>query len=264
MQFKCFSNRLYKSLLNNTKCLTPYIMAGEHNLNTNLFQLQSLSKLCDIIEVGIPFSNPVADGKTIQSSSQKSLANNTKVNDVFSLVHNFRKINDKTSIILMTYFNIVYKNGIENFAKKCCDNGVDGIIICDLPLEELLDIITIFNKYSIDVISLVTNLTSKQRMIKISQQSSGFVYFVSVLGVTGTKKPSIEDIKNKIEDLNEIFKIPKFIGFGIDTPNLAKTMYSAFDGIIIGSYFINFFNNNCLNKINCYQIFEEEVKKFVF
>ena len=257
-------NKRLKLLQNlQNKMLIPYIMAGEHDKQTTLNQLQSLAKYCSVIEVGIPFSNPVADGKIIQRSSIRSLKNKTKISDVFSIVDNFRKTNDKTAIVLMGYFNIVHKFGVENFAAKCKQSGVDGIIICDLPIEESTNIVKAFNDNQVDVIQLVTNLTDKVRMQQISQVASGFVYFVSVLGVTGSKEPNVSDISNAIQNLNSCFNLPKVVGFGIKTPQMADTMYKHFDGIVIGSHFIDFFDKNCFSKSDCYAIFESEIAKFV-
>ena len=267
--YKSYSTRIKKAFTTNNheqyrKNFIPYIMCGEYSLDTTIMQMESIAKYCKIIELGIPFSNPVADGQIIQESSKKSLQNKTKLQDVFNVIKSFRETNQETAIILMGYYNIIYSFGVERFADKMNKIGVDGLIICDLPFEESKFIYKTFNNYNIDLIQLVTNLTSKERMINISKISSGFVYFVGIAGVTGSKQMQISSIQEKLSEIRNIFNIPNVVGFGIDNQKTAQEIYKISDGVVVGSYLIDFFNKNCINQKDCYQIFENKLKSFVF
>ncbi len=222
---------------NNEKALIGYFMAGEFsNEQTLKIMHEGVASGLDIIELGFPFSDPTADGGTIQISAQKSLKNGTKLEDVFALVEEFRKNDSQTPIILMGYFNIIFQYGEAEFLKKCSQIGVDGIICVDLPIEESLSFETIAKNLNICVIQIVSFLTNKERFLEIQARASGFIYLVSTLGTTGQSLPMVERIGNYIQENKP--KLPIFVGFGVSSPEIAASVSKHANGVIVGSYFI--------------------------
>ncbi len=221
----------------NKKSLVGYFMAGEFsNEQTLKIMHEGVASGLDIIELGFPFSDPTADGGTIQISAQISLKNGTKLEDVFTLVQDFRKNDSQTPIILMGYFNIIFQYGEAEFLKKCSEIGVDGIICVDLPIEESLEFEAMANELNICIIQIVSFLTNKARFLQIQARARGFIYLVSTLGTTGQTLPMVERIANYIQENQP--KLPIFAGFGISSPEIAASVSKHVDGIIIGSYFI--------------------------
>lgn len=219
------------------KVLAGYFMAGEFGIDETLeIMHESVSSGLDVIELGFPFSDPTADGETIQQSAKTALANGTTMESVFSIVAKFRKENQTTPIILMGYFNIAFQYGLENFAKQCKECGIDGLIIVDLPIEESSPFETILQKYNVFLIQIVSFLTSKERFAEVQFRAKGFIYLVSTFGVTGKAKPMLD----RIQEYTSVVKpsIPLFVGFGIDSPQTAREISQHCDGIIIGSHFI--------------------------
>ncbi len=225
------------------KSLVGYFMAGEFSQSQTLKILhEGVASGLDIIELGFPFSDPTADGGTIQISAQKSLKNGTKLEDVFALVEAFRKNDANTPIILMGYFNIIFQYGEEAFLEKCSQIGVDGIICVDLPLEESLQFETKANSLNICVIQIVSFLTNKERFLQIQARARGFIYLVSTLGTTGQSLPMVQRIENYIHEMQPT--LPIFVGFGVSSPEVASTVAKHANGVIIGSYFIQSARND--------------------
>jgi tryptophan synthase alpha chain len=222
---------------NNEKSLVGYFMAGEFsNEQTLKIMHEGVASGLDIIELGFPFSDPTADGGTIQVSAQKSLKNGTKLEDVFTLVAEFRTNDSQTPIILMGYFNIIFQYGEAEFLKKCSEIGVDGIICVDLPIEESSEFEAIANKLNICVIQIVSFLTNKERFAQIQARARGFIYLVSTLGTTGQSLPMVERIASYIQENKPT--LPIFVGFGVSSPEIAASVSKHANGVIIGSYFI--------------------------
>lgn len=227
----------------NKKAFVGYIMAGEFGIpQTVEIMNEGVKAGLDILELGFPFSDPTAEGEIIQESARKAIENGTKMNDVFNIVADFRKNNQETPIILMGYFNIVFKYGEENFLKKCQEVGVDGLIIVDFPIEESLYFEQMAEKYGVFVIQIVSFLTNVERFNQIQARAKGFIYLVSTLGVTGKQKPMLERIASYIEHIKP--KLPIFVGFGINSPESAKEISQYCDGIIVGSYLIKSLRDN--------------------
>ncbi len=225
------------------KALVGYFMAGEFpHAQTLKIMHESTASGLDIIELGFPFSDPTADGGTIQVSARESLKNGTKIADVFALAKEFRQENQHTPLILMGYFNIVFQYGEENFLKKCSECGIDGLIIVDLPIEESLYFEKIAEKYNIFIIQIVSFLTDEERFLKIQARAKGFIYLVSTLGVTGQTLPMIHRIEQYISSMHS--KLPIFVGFGISSPEIAKSVAQYSSGVIVGSYFIQSARND--------------------
>ncbi len=211
-----------------------FLTVGDPNLEKSLEFILEMDKAgCDLIEIGIPFSDPMAEGVVIQEANVRALKNNVTTDDVFELIEKVREKSD-IPLVFLTYINPVFFYGYEKFFKKCQDLGVDGIISPDIPFEEKDEIEPFAKKYGVDVISLIAP-TSKQRIQKIAAEASGFIYVVSSLGVTGMRSEIKTDLKAIIEDIREVTDIPVAVGFGINTPQQAENISKYSDGVIVGS-----------------------------
>ena len=189
----------------------------------------------DFIEIGLPFSDPMADGPLIQHSSQIAIKQNTSVEDCFKIVREIRKKNNNIPIVLMGYYNPIHYYGNLKFIKNSVSSGIDGLIIVDLPMEEDEEFYNLSYKNNLPLIRLVTPTTDEIRLKKILKNACCFVYYVSVTGITGTKSASVKDVKNKINIIKKITDLPVIVGFGIKNSIDAKKMSSISDGIVIGS-----------------------------
>ena len=198
----------------------------------------------DILELGIPFSDPVADGPVIQKADDRALAAGTTPSLIFEIVREIRTFSE-VPIVFLTYYNIVYRRGIKRFYKEARDAGADGILIADMPVEESDEVCNAAAQYGIDPIFLITRTTSDERIRKIAVKARGYLYLVSVLGVTGvrdTVESGAIDLLNRVRKYTEI---PLALGFGISTPDQAKTCASAgADGVIVGSAIVAIVERN--------------------
>ena len=222
------------------KAFGVFLTAGYPSLeySKDIFK-KVLDAEIDFIEIGLPFSDPMADGPLIQHSSQIAIEQNTSVEECFKLVKEIRKINNDIPIILMGYYNPIHYYGNLRFVKKAVLSGIDGLIIVDLPMEEDEEFYNLSYKNNLPLIRLVTPTTDEERLKKILKNACGFVYYVSVTGITGTKSASVNDVKNKIKVIKKITKLPVIAGFGIKNSVDAKKMSSISDGIVIGSSLVN-------------------------
>ena len=222
------------------KAFGVFLTAGYPSLeySKDIFK-KILDAKVDFIEIGLPFSDPMADGPLIQHSSQIAIEQNTSVEECFKLVKEIRKINNDIPIILMGYYNPIHYYGNLKFIKKAVLSGIDGLIIVDLPMEEDEEFYNLSYKNNLPLIRLVTPTTDEERLKKILKNAHGFVYYVSVTGITGTKSASVNDVKNKIKVIKKITTLPVVVGFGIKNSVDAKKMSSISDGIVIGSSLVN-------------------------
>lgn len=222
------------------KAFGVFLTAGYPSLeySKDIFK-KILDAEVDFIEIGLPFSDPMADGPLIQHSSQIAIEQNTSVEECFKLVKEIRKINNEIPIILMGYYNPIHYYGNLKFIKKAVLSGIDGLIIVDLPMEEDEEFYNLSYKNNLPLIRLVTPTTDEERLKKILKNACGFVYYVSVTGITGTKSASVNDVKNKIKVIKKITNLPVIAGFGIKNSVDAKKMSSISDGIVIGSSLVN-------------------------
>ena len=222
------------------KAFGVFLTAGYPSLeySKDIFK-KILDAKVDFIEIGLPFSDPMADGPLIQHSSQIAIEQNTSVEECFKLVKEIRKINNDIPIILMGYYNPIHYYGNLKFIKKAVLSGIDGLIIVDLPMEEDEEFYNLSYKNNLPLIRLVTPTTDEERLKKILKKAHGFVYYVSVTGITGTKSASLNDVKNKIKVIKKITNLPVIAGFGIKNSVDAKKMSSISDGIVIGSSLVN-------------------------
>ena len=233
-------NRIQKTFdkLNryNKKALGIFVTAGDPNFESSLRLITNLpDNGADFIEIGMPFSDPMADGPSIQLSSQRALKSGMNLNRCLSIIKIFREKNNYTPIILMGYYNPIYKFGKEKFIKKCIELGVDALIIVDLPPEEDDEFYFEAEKNNLSMIRLVTPTTDEKRLKKILLNATGFVYYVSITGITGTQAPDIQNVHDNIIKIKQATDLPIIIGFGIRSPGQATLMSEVSDGIVIGS-----------------------------
>jgi len=230
------------------KGFVAYIMACDPNEKVTAELLEKLPAAgVDLIELGMPFSDPMAEGPTIQRAAERALKNVSDINKVLQLVKNFRKKDTTTPIVLMGYYNPVFVYGCEVFCKTAAAAGVDGAIIVDLPPEEENEFTKFSVKNDIDLIKLTTPTTDAVRAKKILKNASGFVYYISVTGVTGVKVAVAKQVGTAVKALKKNTDMPICIGFGIKTPETAKELSKLADGIVIGSAFINILEKNLKN-----------------
>ena len=222
----------------NNECKTaliPYIMAGDPTLQATKKYVLDLEKSgADIIELGVPFSDPLADGPTIQRASERSLKHGTTLSKVLELVQEIRK-KSEIPLVLMTYYNPVFKYGVELFIKRAVRAGIDGVIIPDLIPDEAADFIRIAKKHKLDTIFLLAPTSTQERINKVVASSSGFVYFVSITGITGAKLSMGKQMKSTLNSVKRITNKPVAVGFGISSPEEALIVSKLADGVIIGS-----------------------------
>lgn len=203
------------------KALITFITAGDPDIETTYDIVLALEEAgSDIIELGIPYSDPLADGPTIQASSQRALNKGVKIPDIMKIVEKIRLKSD-IPLVYLVYYNSIFKYGIQKFLKESKDVGIDGLIIPDLPIEERKDILEEADKYGIYLIPLVAP-TSKERIKLITENGKGFVYCVSITGVTGAREDIETDIEEYMKTVSQYTNMPKAIGFGISTPEMAK------------------------------------------
>lgn len=240
------------------KAFIPYITAGDPDMKTSFEAIKALASAgADIIEIGIPFSDPIADGPTIQKAVQRSLDAGCSVKKVFDMVKSLRKHTD-VPFVFMTYYNIVLNYGLSGFVGDALKSGADGIIVPDLPIEEADELIKHADKGKFDVILLAAPTTPLIRFKKIARRSRGFIYYVSLTGVTGARKDIPKKITNVISILKKATNKPICVGFGVSTPGQAKKIADIADGVIVGSALINVIDKNIRSK----KKIVSEIKRF--
>ncbi len=221
----------------NGKAFIPFITCGDPDIETTKrCVIEAVQNGADLIELGIPFSDPTAEGPVISEANERALAGGITTDRVFELVKELRKT-ISIPMVFMTYANVVYSYGAEKFLGKCRDTGIDGIIIPDLPFEEKEEFLPYCEKNDVDLISLIAP-TSDKRIAMIAKEAKGFIYVVSSLGVTGTRSEITTDLGSIIEVIRQNTDVPCAIGFGISTPDQARNMASLADGAIVGSAII--------------------------
>jgi tryptophan synthase alpha chain len=218
----------------NGKAFIGYVTGGDPNIERSKeFILEMIKAGADLVEIGIPFSDPIAEGPVIQEANIRALSAGTTVEKLFTLVEDIRK-ETKVPLVFLTYLNPVFHYGYEAFFKRCAKAGLDGIIIPDLPFEEQAEVREIAAVQGVDIISLIAP-TSEDRIKKIAETASGYIYIVSSMGVTGARGEITTDLSTIIATVKSVTKVPAAIGFGIHTPQQAAEMAKIADGIIVGS-----------------------------
>ena len=219
--------------------LVSYLMAGDPDLESSYQALCALrDNGADLIELGAPCTDPMADGPAIQKAALRALAKKTTLNDVLALAKRFREDDQDTPLILMGYANPVHTIGYEAFAAAAADAGIDGTILVDLPPEEDQPIRDAYAKHGLSGIRLATPTTNEARMAKVAEGASGFLYYVAVAGVTGAGSADPEDIRAGVEMAQRVSGLPVCVGFGIKTGAQAAAMAKIADGVVVGSAFV--------------------------
>jgi tryptophan synthase alpha chain len=239
----------------------PFITAGDPDAETSFAILERLpSAGADLIELGLPFSDPMADGPAIQASSLRALDAGMTVIGVLDLVRRFRQEDRSTPIVLMGYFNPVHAYGVERFAANAASAGVDGLITVDLPPEEDVVLRIPANANGLDVIRLAAPTTDDRRLAVILNGAGGFLYYVSVAGVTGTKTFAENELRSAVAHLERQSRIPCAVGFGIKTPEQAGIVAGFADGVVVGTAIVNRIAEGVKNKKPDVVIVEEAVR----
>lgn len=246
-------NRIEKALQTlkekNRKAIVPYIMAGDGGLECLIDRLVLLEKFgATAIEVGVPFSDPVADGPTIQQAGIRALSNGTTLRGILKEIAKAREV-VTVPIILMTYLNPVYCYGIDLFINDICNAGVDGCIIPDLPIEEEEILAPKLAQKEVELIRLVTPTTPKERIKEISSKGKGFLYTVTVKGITGTRNTFDQELYQFLQTVQEISPIPVLAGFGISSEEQIREITNYCDGVVVGSKIVDLFQNNQLHDL---------------
>ena len=229
----------------NKKALIPFITAGDPHPDMTVKMLHALvDSGADMIEVGIPFSDPMADGPVIQRASERALANNVGIKKTIQLVKEFRKQDINTPIILMGYANPIEAIGIEHFVGLIKEADVDGVITVDYPPEESKDFVALLKKQDIDSIFLLSPTTEDNRIKLITEQATGFLYYVSLKGVTGSANIDINQVSERVNNIKKYSDLPIAVGFGVRDAETAKQVALISDAVVIGSRIINEVENS--------------------
>ncbi|MBQ8489150.1 MAG: tryptophan synthase subunit alpha [Pseudobutyrivibrio sp.] len=219
---------------NNKKAFIPFITCGDPDLETTKkLVIEMEANGADLIELGIPFSDPTAEGPVIQGANIRALSNGITTDDIFGMVAELRET-VKIPLVFMTYANVVFSYGKDRFFANCKNAGIDGIILPDVPFEEKAEFEAVAMEYDVDFISMIAP-TSKERIDMIAKEAKGFIYVVSSLGVTGTRAEINSNIKDLVERVRKNTDVPCAVGFGISNPKQAATMAGISDGAIVGS-----------------------------
>ena len=218
------------------KALIPYIMTGDPHPEVTVPLMHAMVRAgANVIELGAPFSDPMADGPVIQAAAERALAFHITLDDVFDTVREFRKLDDVTPIIMMGYLNLIEVTGYEVFARLASDAGIDGVITVDMPPEEADDYISALEAGGLDPVFLIAPTTSDERIAKIGAVASGFVYYVSLKGVTGAANLDVDSVRQKIKTIRKLIDLPIGVGFGISDADTASRVSACSDAVVVGS-----------------------------
>ena len=243
------SDRIIKTFSDKKKKLITFVTGGDPDHTTSQQILETIiSSGADIIEIGMPFSDPMADGPTIQLSSNRAINSGINLNNIFDICQNLRKKNNDIPIILMGYYNVILHYGIKNFVKKCSLVGIDGLIIVDLQPEEDPELHNAIKAVNIDLIRLITPTTTPKRLKIITSNASGFLYFVTITGITGQKTAKITDLNKSIKNIRKFTDLPIVAGFGIKNKLLVNKICQIADGVVVGSAIVKIIEKNIENQ----------------
>lgn len=224
----------------NRKALIPYVTAGDPNPAMTLPLMHAMVEAgANIIELGIPFSDPMADGPVIQLAMERALAHRVSLRQVLEMVAEFRKSDDTTPVVLMGYLNPIERMGYEEFARHASEAGVDGVLTVDLPPEEADEVTGLFKQHGLECIFLLSPTTTLERARQICDRASGYIYYVSLKGVTGSSALDVTDVAAKLEKLRTVTDLPIGVGFGIRDGASAAAVGQVADGVVVGSVLVN-------------------------
>ena len=235
---------LFESLKSrDRKALIPFITAGDPDPDVTVPLMHALVEGgADIIELGVPFSDPMADGPVIQRSSERALEHGVSLSQVIDMVGTFRKDNNDTPVILMGYLNPIEVMGYEKFIRDAAAAGVDGCLIVDLPPEEAAGLTPLLREHDLDQVFLIAPTTSDSRLDMISRSGSGFLYYVSLKGVTGSNRLDVDEVQKKLDHIRGHTDLPVGVGFGIKDAEAAAAVSRISDAVVIGSSLVDFLN----------------------
>lgn len=222
------------------KAFVAYVMAGDPDIATSLEVVKGLPGAgVDVIELGLPFTDPMADGPTIQLAGQRALENGMTVDATLQMVRDFRATDDTTPIVLMGYYNPIYSRGVDRFLTEAKEVGIDGLIVVDLPPEEDAELCIPAQNAGLNFIRLATPTTDDKRLPRVLQNTSGFVYYVSITGITGAAEAQATDVGPEVARIKSQTDLPVIVGFGINTPDRAKNIAEVADGAVVGSAIVS-------------------------
>ena len=222
------------------KAFVAYVMAGDPNYETSLKLVKGLPGAgVDIIELGLPFTDPMADGSTIQLAGQRALEGGMTLDKTLQIARELRKDDNTTPIVMMGYYNPIYSRGVETFLKQAKEAGIDGLIIVDLPPEEDVELCIPAQKAGLNFIRLATPTTDGKRLPTVLQNTSGFVYYVSITGITGAAEAQASDVAPEVARIKSQTDLPVIVGFGIKTPEAAESIAGVADGAVVGSAIVS-------------------------
>lgn len=222
------------------KAFVSYVMAGDPNFDTSLEVVRGLPAAgVDIIELGLPFTDPMADGSTIQLAGQRALEGGMTLQKTLDLARAFRETDDTTPIVLMGYYNPIYSRGVDAFLADAKDAGIDGLIVVDLPPEEDTELCIPAQAAGLNFIRLATPTTDDKRLPRVLQNTSGFVYYVSITGITGAAEAQAGDVGPEVARIKEAGGLPVIVGFGVNTPEKARAIAEVADGCVVGSAIVS-------------------------
>ena len=243
------SERINKVFSDKKKKLVTFVTGGDPDEITSQHILEKIIlNGADIIEIGMPFSDPMADGPTIQLASNRAIKNGANLEKILSIVKRIRIINNDIPIILMGYYNVILHFGIKSFVKECSLNGIDGLIIVDLQPEEDSELYESMKPYNIDLIRLITPTTTTKRLKIITKQASGFLYYVTITGVTGQKSADMEELESSIKKIRNHSTLPIVAGFGINNKIQVNAICKIADGAVVGSSIVKIIEENLEKK----------------
>ena len=218
------------------KAFVAYLMAGDPDVPRALAVMKGLPGAgVDVIELGLPFTDPMADGPTIQAAGQRALEGGMTVDQTLQMVRDFRTDDPKTPIVLMGYYNPIYSRGVDRFLAEAKEAGIDGLIVVDLPPEEDSELCLPAQKAGLNFIRLATPTTDDKRLPKVLQNTSGFVYYVSITGITGAAAAQAADVAPEVARIKRSTDLPVIVGFGISTPETSRAIASVADGSVVGT-----------------------------
>ena len=225
---------------NGKKAFVAYVMAGDPDFDTSLEVVRGLPAAgVDIIELGLPFTDPMADGPAIQLAGQRALGAGMTLDKTLALAAAFREQDDTTPIVLMGYYNPIYSKGVDAFLTAAKKAGVDGLIVVDLPPEEDSELCLPAQKAGMNFIRLATPTTDDKRLPRVVQNTSGFVYYVSITGITGSAEAEAGDVAPEVARIKAAAGLPVIVGFGVNTPDKAQAIASVADGVVVGSAIVS-------------------------
>ena len=258
-------NLINQTFLKDGKKLITFITGGDPDFETSKDIIKTIiNNNIDIIEIGMPFSDPMADGPTIQLASNRAIKKEINLDKIFSLSKFAKNLKNNLPIILMGYYNMILHYGVKNFVTNCIKNGVDGLIVVDLQPEEDEELIENLKDSNIDLIRLITPTTNEERLKLILQNASGFLYFVSITGITGQKSANLIELEKSIRKIKNFTDLPVVPGFGIKNAIDVKNICKISDGAVVGSSIIKIIEDNLANKkemIRKIDLFTKDLKE---